>query len=508
MTSVAAIDVGSNAIRLAVVSLDNEGRRETVHTSREAVRLGKDVFSIGRISDETMDRALEAFERLREQIDRFGAVTVRAAATSAVREAANRDLFVASVAGRCRIPLVVIGPEEEARLVHLAVKERISLKNRVALLIDIGGGSVEVSIATQTGILSTESYAMGSVRLLETLKHERLGERRFNRLMERYVESIERRLKRELGNQTVDCCIGAGGSIESLGALRRDLLGKSNTSKVAIDDLATIIKELEKMEVADRIAQLRLRPDRADVIVPAAIVLHKILRVAGVDEVAIPGVSLKDGLISEMVSEELSHETRLDYDQIIASALALGRKYAFDEPHARAVADLALQIFDQTRAALDYPFEKDSRTLLEVAALLHDIGQFVNVSNHHKHTLYLLQASSVIGLTSAQMEVVANVARYHRKSAPKPQHRNYEQLSARQRTNVAGLAAILRLANALDRERAGAVRSVEIAFKKPKFIMKLLGEGEMLLERWALSEQRDLFENVFGVKLVVEGSES
>jgi exopolyphosphatase/guanosine-5'-triphosphate,3'-diphosphate pyrophosphatase len=455
-----------------------------------------------------MDRALEAFARLREQIDRYGVVSVRAAATSAVREAANRDVFVTSIADRCKISLDVIGPEEEARLVHLAVKEVISLKNRVALLIDIGGGSVEVSVATQTGIVSTESYAMGSVRLLETLKHERLGEKRFNRLVERYAASIERRLKRELGGQKVDICIGAGGSIESLGALRKDLLGKSNTAKIGADDLKEILKTLEGMSVDERIQNLRLRPDRADVIVPAAIVLLKILQVAGVEEVSIPGVSLRDGLISEMISEALSHETRLDYDQIISSALALGRKYAFDEPHARAVADLALQIFDQIRSTLDYSFEKDSRILLEVAALLHDLGQFIDSSNHHKHTLYILQASSVIGLTPAQMEIVANVARYHRKSAPKLQHRNYEQLSTKQRGNVSGLAAILRVANALDRERAGAVRAVEITFKKPKLTVRLNGEGEMLLEKWALSEQRDVFESVFGVKLVVEGSDT
>jgi exopolyphosphatase/guanosine-5'-triphosphate,3'-diphosphate pyrophosphatase len=349
---------------------------------------------------------------------------------------------------------------------------------------------------------------MGSVRLLETLKQERVGEKRFNKLVERYAASIERRLKRELGGQKVDICVGAGGSIESLGALRKDLLGKSNTAKISADDLEEIVKTLEGLTVEERIQRLRLRPDRADVIVPAAIVLLKILRVAGVDEVAIPGVSLKDGLISEMVSEELSHETRLDYDQIIASAFALGRKYAFDEPHARAVADLALQIFDQLRVALDYSFEKESRILLEVAALLHDVGQFIDVSNHHKHTLYILQSSSVIGLTPAQMGIVANVARYHRKSAPKPQHRDYEQLPAKQRANVSALAAILRLANALDRERAGAVRSVELTYKKPKLIVKLTGEGEMLLEKWALSEQREVFESVFGVKLVIEESEA
>lgn len=506
MTSVAAIDVGSNAIRLAIVSVGADGRCEIAYTAREAVRLGQDVFSTGCISPETIERAMEAFGRLREQIDRYGVVSIRGAATSAVRDAANRELFVKGIEEKYNIPIAVIGTEEEARLVHLAVKERIGLKNRVGLLIDIGGGSVEVSVATQTGILSTESYAMGSVRLLQMLDHDRLGEKRFNQLVERYVVTIERRLKRELGDQKVDCCVGTGGSVESLGELRRDLFDKNSVSKVRIQELASIIETLEGMSLEERIQKLHLRPDRADVIVPAAIVLHKIVQQAGVDEVMIPGVSLRDGLISEMVSDQISPETRLDYDQIISSAMQLGRKYSFDEAHAVAVAGLAMQIFDQTKPI--HELDKEGRTLLEVAALLHDVGQFVSISNHHKHTLYILQASSVIGLTPAQMEIVANVARYHRKSLPKLQHKNFEQLSSKQRGIVATLAAILRVANALDREHTGNVRAIDFTFKKPKFIVKLKGEGDMLLAKWVLAQRCDLFEEVFGGRMIVEGAES
>jgi exopolyphosphatase/guanosine-5'-triphosphate,3'-diphosphate pyrophosphatase len=313
------------------------------------VRLGQDVFATGIISPGTLEKSVEAFGKFREQIDKQGGGPVKATATSAVREAANRDEFVGLIAEKSGIQVSIIPPEEEARLVHLALKERINLKNKLALLIDIGGGSVEVSLVTHTGILSSESYRMGSVRLLQILEHQRLGEKRFNQLVGKYVDTIEKRLKKELGDQKVDFCIGTGGSIESSGELRRDLLGKNNTSKIRTQELDSVVKSLQGMSIDERIQQLHLRPDRADVILPAAIVLQKIVTLAGVDEIIIPGVGVKDGLILEMESEQFHPEKHLDYSQVISSALQLGRKYAFDEAHGMAVANLAVQIFDQTR---------------------------------------------------------------------------------------------------------------------------------------------------------------
>jgi exopolyphosphatase / guanosine-5'-triphosphate,3'-diphosphate pyrophosphatase len=506
MSVISAIDIGSNALRLTIATLDADGHYQVVHNSREAVRLGQDVFATGEISNATMDKALEAFGKFREQIDRNGVSSIKATATSAVREAGNGNTLTKLVADKYGIHISVIGPEEEARLVHLALREQLGFKNKRALLIDIGGGSVEVSLATHNAIISTESYAMGSVRLLQILDQQRVGEKRFNQLVDRYVHSIDKRLKKELGYEKVDLCIGTGGSIESLGALRPELFGKNNTSKIRAQELESVIKTLQNISVEERIQKLHLRPDRADVILPAAIVLQRIVQQAGVDEVMIPGLSLKDGLILDLISEQLHPEKHLDYDQVISSAVQLGRKYAFDESHGLAVANLSVQIFDQTRSV--HELDTESRTLLEVAAVLHDIGQFISVSNHHKHSLYILESTPVIGLTASQMAIVANTARYHRKSVPKPQHRNYEQLPQKQKNVVLTLAAILRIANALDRDRSGNVKDVELAFKKPKFVLRLKGEGDMLLAKWAVMTRCDLFEEVFNGKLTVEGAEN
>jgi exopolyphosphatase/guanosine-5'-triphosphate,3'-diphosphate pyrophosphatase len=186
---------------------------------------------------------------------------------------------------------------------------------------------------------------------------------------------------------------------------------------------------------------------------------------------------------------------------VISSARQLGRKYSFDEQHGMSVRRIALQIFDQTHAI--HGLDLESRTILEVAALLHDVGHFVEVSNHHKHTFYLLQTGPIVGLSRLQMQLVANVARYHRKSRPNMDHESFRSLSAKHRALVTTLVSILRVADAADRQHAGCVQSVALSLKRSRVVLRLKGRGDMLLAKWALEKRKDLFEEVFG-ELVVE----
>lgn len=500
--TIAAIDVGSNAIRLAIATADPGGGYQTIFSTREPVRLGQDVFTKGAISGQTIDRAVQTFAEFKQHLERHHATVIKAVGTSALREAGNRDAVLRAINRATGIEIDVIGGEEEARLIHQAAKQAVNLKNKVALLIDIGGGSVEVVLANDTTVLCTESYSMGSVRLLKILDEKSGGEERFNQLVTEYVDATQRRLEQEIGNQKIDVCIGTGGSIEAIGELRRELLDKNSNQRVSADELKTLVKKLRSTTFEQRIQEFRLRPDRADVIVPAAIVLQRIVQQAGVDEVVIPGVGLKDGVLLELVEQLQDQEKQSQRGQVVASARRLGKKYSYDEKHATTVAKLALQIFDQTQPV--HELDREARLILEVAALLHDIGHYVNVSNHHKHTMYLIQASPLIGMTQLQMEMVANVARYHRKSAPKLQHKPYEDLAPKQRLTITQLAAILRLADALDHEHASTVDSVQVEYKRPRFAFRLKGEGDMLLEKWALSAKRDLFESVFAANVVVE----
>jgi exopolyphosphatase/guanosine-5'-triphosphate,3'-diphosphate pyrophosphatase len=436
-----------------------------------------------------------------QKLDTHHVSHTKAVGTSALREATNRDSVLKAVKKATGIDISIIGGEEEARLIHLAVKNAVNLKSKVALVIDVGGGSVEVTLADDANVLCTESYAMGGVRLLKILD-EKAGEERFNQLVTEYVDATQRRLQQEIGSQKIDICVGTGGSIESIGELRREFFDKNSNQKVTADELKSLVKKLRGSTFEERIQNLRLRPDRADVIVPAAIVLQKIVQQAGVSEVIIPGVGLKDGVLMEIVLELRDQEKQSHRTQVVESARRLGRKYFFDEKHAAIVAKLALQIFDQTQTF--HELDDESRLILEVSALLHDIGHYVNVSNHHKHTFYLIQASPLVGMTQLQMDMVANVARYHRKSAPKMQHKPYEDLPPKQRLTISQLAAILRMADALDHEHASTVEEVKVDYKRPKFMFRLKGKGDMLLEKWALAAKRDLFESVFDANVVVE----
>lgn len=502
MPTLAAIDVGSNALRLCIATVDGDRRITLVENMREPVRLGRDVFTTGIISEETLDRAADAFKRFRETIDRHGAKWTKAVATSAAREALNRELFVDRIAQVSDIEIAVIGAEEEARLIHLAVAERIHLRNKLALLVDIGGGSTEVTLASDGNILSTESFKMGSVRLLHVLEEKKHGERHFNQLVREYVDATQKRIKKEIGSKKIDLCIGTGGNIEALADLRPESIRKERASVISVDEIDALVKKLLGLTLEERIQQLRLRPDRADVIVPAAIIIQKIIKQAGVDELVVPAVGLKDGLLIDMVEELYGEKTHLHREQVIASAMQLGAKYGFDEQHGTTVAKFAVRLFDETKHLHNLPAE--NRMLLEVAALLHDIGNFVNSLDHHKHAQYLLMATPVIGLNQTQMAVVANVARYHRKSLPKPQHDAYRVLSSKDRVVVSKLAALLRLADAMDNEHASKVSSFSLEYKKPRIILRLEGEGDLLLEKWALMKKSPMFEEVYSVKFSIE----
>jgi exopolyphosphatase/guanosine-5'-triphosphate,3'-diphosphate pyrophosphatase len=502
MPTLAAIDVGSNAIRLLIGNVDGDRRVTVLESVRDPVRLGADVFTKGIISEETVERAAEAFVRFKELIDAHGAKWIRGVATSAVREALNKDLFVDRIAQASGVELSVIGCEEEARLIHLAVVPKINLKRASALLVDIGGGSAEVTLTDDGNIISTECFRMGAVRLLQLLEEKKHGQRLFHQMVSEYVDATQKRIRKELGAKKIDLLVGTGGNVEALGELRVGFLTKERNNVISSGELDLLVKKLQSMTLEERIRELQLRPDRADVIVPASIVLQKIVKQAGVSEVQIPGVGLKDGLLADMIQELYGERTYTSRDQVMASALQLGRKYAFDEQHALTTARLAVRLFDETKPL--HNLSLDYRLLLEVAALLHDIGQFVNVVEHHKHTQYLLMASPVIGLDETKMAIVSNVARYHRKSFPKSQHDLYQALSSKNRVVVSKLAAILRLADAMDNEHGSRVKDFTVEYKKPKFSVKLSGEGDLLLEKWALMKKAPMFEEIYSVKFSVQ----
>lgn len=503
MHNIAAIDVGSNAMRLVVGRIVYEGKVEAVENLRLPVRLGQDAFAAGVISQESAQRALDAFMQFRKVAERHGVEQIRAVATSALREAANSETLKERIAKLTGIEVEVIGGEEEARLIHLAASQAVNLKNRRGLLIDIGGGSVEVTLSRSGRILSSESYNIGTVRLLEKLGGEVNSALTFQRLVREYAESARRRMDREFGAKRIDVCIGTGGNIEEMGRLRQRLFKRESDRLIALEELDNLVEILVRMGVKERIRKLNLKPDRADVLLPAAVVLQMIAHEARIGEILIPNVGLKDGVMWDMAYNLQKNSYISPREQVWTSALRLGKKYQFDQEHARVVSRLAGSLFDQSREL--HHLEEENKLLLETAALLHDIGHFINPIDHHRHGYYILKANPLMGLTERQQEVVASLILFHRKSMPPLEDENSKNLPPGDRAAVIKLAALLRLADVLDVNHAGNVQKARLESGKKEWRLILQGSGDLTLEKWTLEKRRKFFRDAFGADLTIAG---
>jgi exopolyphosphatase/guanosine-5'-triphosphate,3'-diphosphate pyrophosphatase len=501
MQIIAAIDVGSNAMRMVVGRIVYDGKVEVVENLRLPVRLGQDAFTTGILNEETARRALDAFAHFRKIADDHKVEKIRAIATSAMREMINGDLLIDRIARATGIVVETISGEEEARLIHLAVAQAVNLKNKHALVIDIGGGSVEVTLSQNGSILSTESYNMGTVRLLEKLNGEKNSAMPFHKLVREYAEAARHRIDREIGSKKIDICVGTGGNIEEMGNLRQKLFKRDSDRAITLEELDKLVETLSRMKVEERMRRLKLKPDRADVILPASIVLQIIAREAKIKEVTIPNVGLKDGVLWDM-AYSLQENARISLrEQVWTSALRLGEKYHFDAEHAKEVARHAAGLFDQSHVL--HNLDEESKLLLEVAALLHDIGHFINSVDHNKHGYYILKASPLIGLSEAQQNVIANIIQYHRKSTPSFQDDGFRNLPSKDRIVVTELSALMRLADGLDVSHTGRVRAAQLEQQKNTWKLKLQGNADLMLERWALEKRQRLFQDAFGVKLII-----
>jgi exopolyphosphatase/guanosine-5'-triphosphate,3'-diphosphate pyrophosphatase len=490
----ACVDMGSNAIRFLAAQFENESDHQRLAIERRPVRLGHGVYLSGRLDAAAMDAAVTAVADFRQQMIELGVDHYRAVATSAVRESSNVDGFLDRIRNDADVELDVIGGSEEARLVHLAVARSFPLGVRPWLVVDLGGGSVEVSLVDQDGIFWSESHTMGSVRLLEELTEAGGDPGRFSRLLEEYVSVL--RVPPIADRRPIAGYIATGGNIEALAKLG-GYEHEEGVTTLSVEVLRSIIERLARLSYRQRVEELGLREDRADVVLPAAMVYRRLAELCGASEIVVPHVGIKEGVLYDLANRLASHRDHEDRQarDVLAGALTIGRKYLFDEAHSRHVAELALAIFDQTRSL--HGLGSSDRHLLQAAAILHDIGQFVSYTSHHKHSLYLISNAELPNFSSREMRLIANVARYHRKAHPAPHHLPFATLRDDEQERVQRLAAILRLADSLDREHMQRVRQVTVRISSTEMTLLLEGTGALLLEGWSLKNKAQLFSKVF-----------
>ncbi|HEX7077767.1 MAG TPA: Ppx/GppA phosphatase family protein [Candidatus Eisenbacteria bacterium] len=503
------MDVGSNAIRLAIAEFKTPTQYKILARVRMPVRLGESVFHAHRIDPATMDAALDAFRAFRRTMEQHGVVVHRAVATSATREAKNRAAFLERVHAETGLDLELIEGTEEARLVALGVRSRLSLDRGLSMILDVGGGSSEIALVGHGEILVVESHDVGGVRLLE-----RAGAASPDgvlRLIQATLRSSRFPILDYFKRRKLGRFVGTGGNIETIaalaggnGAARGAFRGAERPpARVTLPRLRRVLHALSRMTPAERASRYSLRPDRADVVVPAGAIFEYVGTRVRAKEIWVPFVGLVDGVLVDVARAAGAEGMKqLEVSQTRNAALAVLRKYETDPKHAQRVSALAVSLFDQLRPM--HGLGKRDRLLLELAGLLHEVGNFIGTAGHHRHAFYIIAQTPILGLADEERLVVANVARYHRKAPPDLSHEGYRDLDDRGQGRVRMLAAILRVADALDHDHRQMVASVVAKTRGSELRLKVRARGDVTLDEWSVGNKGDLFREEFGLKPVVD----
>ncbi|MFO5474913.1 MAG: HD domain-containing protein [Dolichospermum sp.] len=516
---IAAIDIGTNSLHMVIVKIEAALPSFTmIAREKETVRLGDRNLITGELKPEIMNKAIACLGRFKTLAYSLGVTSIVAVATSAVRESPNGKEFLHQIETQVGLNVDLISGPEEARRIYLGVLSGMEFNNQPHIIIDIGGGSTELMLGDSEEPRSLTSTKIGAVRLTgELVKSDPITETEFKYLqayargmLERSVEEVQGKLK--IGDSPR--LIGTSGTIETIATIHaREKLGlvpsTLNGYQFSLQDLRTWVTRLRRMTNIERAAIPGMPEKRSEVILAGAVILQEAMTLLGLESLTVCERSLREGVIVDWMLTHGFIDNRLRFQSSIRqrSVLKTAKKYQTNLEHGDRVAAFALSIFDQTQAQI-HNWGANQRQLLWAAAVLHNSGHHVSHSAHHKHSYYLIRNSELLGYNETEIEIIANIARYHRKSPPKKKHENYRNLLHKEhRTMVNQLSAMLRLAVALDRRQIGAIAHIQCEYQ-PNFqefkmlIFPSTIEDECGLEMWSLDYKKGVFEEEFGLKFV------
>jgi len=497
----AAIDIGTNSVHMIVVRVRPDLSFEVVDREKAMVRLGAGGLDGRALTPDAMSAALQALSKFKRIAESHQVDEILAAATSATREAHNGGEFLARLERETGIRPRVISGAEEARLIHQAAVYGVDVGGGRAVVVDIGGGSVEITLGTASSLQLARSFKIGTIRLTERfVRSDPLAERDERKIVKHVLGEIDRYCEQILA-AGFDRVIGTSGTILSIGAVAATAArGAAPTElrnlHVAVKQIRRVRKQVTELDLEQRLAVPGLDPRRADLVVAGAVLLDTILRRLGAEELTLCDLALREGLVLDYVRRNRRQIAQIDSipDVRRRSTLELAERCTYYAEHSNQVVRLALALFDQTRAV--HGLTDREREWLEYAALMHDIGGHISFSGHHKHSYYLIKNGDLRGFHPDEIEVMALVARYHRRGTPKRSHPQYAQLPATLRRTVRTLASILRVAESLDRSHAQPVSGLEVHDRGEDVVIQLHTGGDAELEVWATARHLEPFEQI------------
>lgn len=498
----AAIDMGSNSFHLLVVDAHPDGSFDTLLREKEMLRLGEVVTRTGSIPPADVERILETLRRFATMATSIGAVEIVACATSAMREADNSSAIVDLIRDETGIDVAVISGRREARLIFSAIRGSVALNPSPAVCLDLGGGSLEVMVGDNGGLLWSTSVHLGAARLsAQFVESDPPTAGELRRLRARVVEVLGP-VAEEVASFAPKVMVGTSGTFLDLA--RMAAAARSGSVPQSVNQLVTSRRELQQIHdklivlpAAGRAKLAGLDARRVDQIAVGSTILTTAVKLFGFDEVMVGEWALREGIVLDAIRRhEVSDWTNDGAAIRRSSVLGLARRCNVDEGHAAQVARLATTLFEQTLPLHRLP--SSDKELLEHAAWLHDIGEHVSVESHHKHTAYLIEHGKLRGFSPDDVSVLATLGRYHRRNDPKPSFAPYGRLPVERRDDVLVLLSLLRLADGLDRGHAATVDEIDVDISDDRVRLLVTSRGDMDLEVWGVRRKRELFERRLG----------
>jgi len=504
--TVAVIDIGANSARMVVAEILNDGKIEILEQLNRAVRLGQDTFRRGRLAGRTVRAAVAILRDYRRMLDVYGVGQVRVVATSAVREAANRDMFIDRVLMATGLDVEIIDPSEESRLTVSAVRKDIEnikgVKGGHALIVDVGGGSTLLTVLENGEIDVSQSLNIGSVRMQEVLTSAQNSTEQTLELFRHRIDNAMTAFQSSLSIKNIKVFIAMGKEVEFAAEHVKARKETGNLLIIKNVDFHNIVRKFERRSTEELVRQYGLSFADAETCNPALFVYRALLHQTKARNVIVSPVSMCDGLLLDHARMLTGESDEILTRGVINSAMAIAEKYRVEIEHATHVSDVSVRLFDELTA--EHGLGGRYRLLVKIAGILHEVGGFVSSRAHHKHSFYLVTNAEVFGLTREELAIVALITRYHRRSCPKPSHIEYMSLSRESRMIVSKLAALLRVADALDSGHGRQVRDFTCERRGEEFLISVKGVADMTLERIAIAKKVDLFEDIYGMRVRLE----
>jgi exopolyphosphatase/guanosine-5'-triphosphate,3'-diphosphate pyrophosphatase len=504
--TVAAIDIGSNTIRMVIGEVAADGSIEVLERLHRAVRLGQDTFRRGRISGQLMRTAVNILRDYRRLLDFYQIERIRAVATSAVREAVNADTFLDRIYVATGIDLEIIDTSEETRLnlgaLRRTVGDALGINKSTALFADVGGGSTLLTVLKNGELLSSQSLQLGSVRLQEAVATLNEPPERQTSLMLNQIQNTVSAVAAALPLKKARLLVVVGGDARFAARQAGKTTSAEQLCAVSRADFNKLVRHLRPHTPAELGRKFRLSPAEAETLVPALLVYQTLLEATAAPRLLVSNITMRDGLLLDLARSATGQEDEALVQGVIHSAEAIAEKYHADKCHARYVSETTVRLFDELQD--EHGLSPRHRLLARVAGLVHEVGGFVASRAHHKHSYYLVANSEIFGLNRAETLIIAHVARYHRRGLPKRSHGDFMGLSRESRMVVSKLAALLRVADALDRAHAQQISDITFGREKDEFVVFVRGVADLTLERRAVRSKGDLFEDIYGMRVRVE----